>query len=268
MNTIGEIIARLRKERSMTQEEFASVLGVSPQSVSKWENSITMPDIMLLPVIAGIFDITIDELFYGKREYKVKTCTTVEQPEQAYMAVLEAMQKTWNYGSEDMSESVICEEARKIKNSLADKPQNNTGIVSPKSGAVYANKDMALSYLRSKADSLPMLTDERVGDFLSAVADEAFRKILKYQLENPSLSFTVSSVCAKCGVNENDAKRALDKLVSYAFLHCQSVDTGTDELLSVYHLYGEHKMPLMFYPLLALAERLAEFRDSWNGLIG
>lgn len=268
MNTIGKSIAKYRKERSMTQEELAAVIGVSPQSVSKWENSITVPDIMLLPVIAGVFDITIDELFYEKRGSKVKTCTTTELPGLAYAAVLEAMQKSWNYGSESVDGSVIHEGAERIKESLVNNPQNNTGIVSLQNGAVYANKDIALSYLKSKAESLPLLDDERVGDFFEAVSDSAFRKILKYQLENPSLSFTAPSVCAKCGVNEADAERALERLVQYAFLSCQRVDTGADALLCVYHLYGEHKMPLMFYPLLSLASRLCDFRESWNGLNG
>lgn len=61
--TIGKNIAELRKNSGMTQEQLAETLGVSSQSVSKWENDVTMPDIMLLPVIAGCFDITVDELY-------------------------------------------------------------------------------------------------------------------------------------------------------------------------------------------------------------
>jgi len=51
--TIGKNIADLRKNRGMTQEQLADILGVSSQTISKWENEVTMPDIMLLPVIAG-----------------------------------------------------------------------------------------------------------------------------------------------------------------------------------------------------------------------
>lgn len=52
----------MRKEKEWTQEELAEKLGVSPQAVSKWENGISCPDIMLLPVIARLFDTTADEL--------------------------------------------------------------------------------------------------------------------------------------------------------------------------------------------------------------
>lgn len=59
---IGNQIKRLRRERDITQEEFASVLGVSYQSVSRWENNTCYPDIELLPTIADFFGISIDRL--------------------------------------------------------------------------------------------------------------------------------------------------------------------------------------------------------------
>jgi transcriptional regulator with XRE-family HTH domain len=55
-------IAELRKNRGIGQQELADVLGVSFQSVSKWETGTSMPDITLLPNIAEYFDVSIDEL--------------------------------------------------------------------------------------------------------------------------------------------------------------------------------------------------------------
>lgn len=59
---IGETIKRLRKEREITQEEFAEMLGVSCQSVSRWENNSCYPDIELIPIIAAFFEISTDKL--------------------------------------------------------------------------------------------------------------------------------------------------------------------------------------------------------------
>ena len=59
---IGETIKKLRKERDITQEEFAELLGVSCQSVSRWENHSCYPDIELIPTIAAFFDISTDKL--------------------------------------------------------------------------------------------------------------------------------------------------------------------------------------------------------------
>lgn len=63
MELIGKKIRTLRKNKKMTQEQLAEVLSVSPQSVSKWENGLSVPDIELLPIIARYFGITMDELF-------------------------------------------------------------------------------------------------------------------------------------------------------------------------------------------------------------
>ena len=65
-SNIGERIAYYRRLNAMTQEELAQKVNVSTQAVSKWEQKITSPDIMLLPELASIFNISIDELF-GKK---------------------------------------------------------------------------------------------------------------------------------------------------------------------------------------------------------
>lgn len=62
MSEIGKNIAKLRKLKNLTQEQLAEMVGVSPQAVSKWENGLSCPDITLLPTIAKIFGITVDEL--------------------------------------------------------------------------------------------------------------------------------------------------------------------------------------------------------------
>lgn len=68
---IGETVKRLRKERDITQEEFAEIIGVSCQSVSRWENDTCYPDIELIPVIADFFGISTDRLM-GVDETKEK----------------------------------------------------------------------------------------------------------------------------------------------------------------------------------------------------
>ena len=62
MNTMGERIKHHRKRLGMTQEQLAERLGVSPQAVSKWENNLSCPDISLLPELATVLGISVDEL--------------------------------------------------------------------------------------------------------------------------------------------------------------------------------------------------------------
>ncbi len=62
VNEFGEIFRTLRKEKQLTQEQIAEILGVSPQAVSRWENVSTYPDITILPQIASYFETSIEGL--------------------------------------------------------------------------------------------------------------------------------------------------------------------------------------------------------------
>ncbi len=68
--TLGKRIAAARKEKGLTQDALASMLEVSPQAVSKWENDQTCPDITLLPKLAKILGTTVDTLLSGEEEEK------------------------------------------------------------------------------------------------------------------------------------------------------------------------------------------------------
>ena len=60
--TIGENIRKFRKKNDLTQEELAERLGVTYQSVSRWENGATYPDLELLPAISELLSVSLDEL--------------------------------------------------------------------------------------------------------------------------------------------------------------------------------------------------------------
>ena len=60
---LGIKIRTLRFKAGLTQEQLAEKLGIGAQSVSKWENAATMPDITLLPILAETFGVSIDDLF-------------------------------------------------------------------------------------------------------------------------------------------------------------------------------------------------------------
>lgn len=68
----GENLKTLRLSKKFTQEQVAEYLGVSAQSVSRWECGATMPDIMLLPQIARLFSTSTDELLGVNEEEKKK----------------------------------------------------------------------------------------------------------------------------------------------------------------------------------------------------
>ena len=71
--TLGSFLSVLRKAKGMTQKELAELLNVSDKAVSRWERDESMPDILLIPVLADIFEVSCDELLKGERTIFPKT---------------------------------------------------------------------------------------------------------------------------------------------------------------------------------------------------
>lgn len=65
---IGTFLKELRKEKGITQEQFAEHLGTSGRTISRWETGSNMPDISLLVEIAEFFDVSIPEIINGERK--------------------------------------------------------------------------------------------------------------------------------------------------------------------------------------------------------
>ncbi|MGL4374723.1 MAG: helix-turn-helix transcriptional regulator, partial [Turicibacter sp.] len=76
---IGRKIYTLRKAMDLTQEQLAHTVGVSTVAVSKWENEQSYPDITLLPPLARIFDISVDELLSYEKELSIDDVLLLEK---------------------------------------------------------------------------------------------------------------------------------------------------------------------------------------------
>lgn len=62
-NTLSDNLKKFRQQKKYTQEQVADILGVSSHTVSRWECNTTLPDITLLPEIARLYCVSIDDLF-------------------------------------------------------------------------------------------------------------------------------------------------------------------------------------------------------------
>lgn len=65
--SIGKFMAALRKEKNLTQEQFAELLGVSNRTISRWETGRCMPDLSLLQIISDNLGVSVSELLNGRR---------------------------------------------------------------------------------------------------------------------------------------------------------------------------------------------------------
>lgn len=80
--TIGRFIFALRRARGMTQQELGDILFVSDKTVSRWERDESTPDLSLIPAIADLFGVTVDELLRGERR-AVEPSSTFDSFEEA-----------------------------------------------------------------------------------------------------------------------------------------------------------------------------------------
>lgn len=70
---IGKFINKMRKENNMSQSELASILNVTSQAVSKWENGRGIPDIEMLKKLSEVFEVNMEEILGGeKKKYHKK----------------------------------------------------------------------------------------------------------------------------------------------------------------------------------------------------
>ena len=75
--TLGEKIAKQRKDLNYTQEQLADILGVSRQSISKWESDIAYPETEKLIELGKIFDCSMDYLLKEDIVEKGETQTSI-----------------------------------------------------------------------------------------------------------------------------------------------------------------------------------------------
>ena len=265
MYTVGEKIAEFRKNKKMTQEELAAIVGVSAQSVSKWENSQTMPDVMLLPTLAAALEVTVND-FYSivSAADHFEAIPPDKTPEHAYKELFKALQQ----GLCDQA-SLSKEEVSGILERLRSGSYGQSGLVSYENnemnGGTYVNASIGLSFIKPKSDALSLLENEKIAEILLILSNRDVRRVLKYMLTNGNATVTAAVAAKKCGIPANDAETALNKLFTLNMVQMQSVETGEDRPLNVYHLFGEYKMFMAFFPLLELARTVAEWHNGWIG---
>jgi len=88
MLNISHNLLKLRKECKMTQKDLAEKLGISFQTVSKWERGICFPDITLIPALAEVFGTTTDIIFgYSVNELRRTLYSELYKDESYYWGI-------------------------------------------------------------------------------------------------------------------------------------------------------------------------------------
>ncbi len=92
---VGNRINELRKNAGLTQEELAEKLDISRQSVAKWENGESVPDIDRLIALSGFFGISTDFILKGRNEYSKYDITPANDPDGTRLFLCTAKKNTY-----------------------------------------------------------------------------------------------------------------------------------------------------------------------------
>ena len=183
---INQNISYYRKRLGYTQEQLAAQLGVTAQSVSKWENELSSPDISLLPDLAKALGVDVNALF-AQAPAPLRKVGISDVTELCYDALLSIFAKA-QHGLYYGDKKILTEEKLEL---WVDSLKKDFGFPLPK--CAYAidegNPDHsalfisdAISFIdRSYGgiDSALLFDLDKAGELLSVLGDKSARKILK-----------------------------------------------------------------------------------------
>ncbi|MBR5313323.1 MAG: helix-turn-helix transcriptional regulator [Clostridia bacterium] len=217
--SIAENIAGYRKLCGLTQEQLGERLGVTNQAVSKWESAASHPDILLLPKIAEVLGITLEELYGIEKPYPAEERVTADAfPKAAndhlidYFVRQSGMRFIFT-GSEE-------ENLEYHRKKLYESSDCVLGCISDEAGAVFASGDLSYINTDYKTEgSEEIFVRREIASILKKLADPTVRQMLAYMYresftdkETANKAFLVSSAAGDCGLDEETAFDAIEKL--------------------------------------------------------
>lgn len=261
MITVGERIAELRKRKSMTQEELAAIIGVSAQSVSKWENNTNMPDIMLLPVIADTFGVTVDTL-YGRNRASYNGISSDTVLNDVCHSVCQTILSAC--GDADNFKEPFSERLNNYIEALRKDGRMRSAVIRPH-GVVYFRDGIGgLALKRPEKGWRSLLSDDGAEDILKLLADGDFRLALQNVIKNNMKSFTLPSLCSMCRISDSDKLEGNLKK-SNLFSFKKIIVDGKD--VTIYEPFETQKLFLLF-AVLTYAREYADYEEIYMNYFG
>ena len=256
---MAENIVRLRKERGMTQEALAEVVGVSAQTISKWENAVTWPDVALLPAIADVFGVSIDAL-YGREDARRSL-----NADTAIDAVIEAVRETIVAAIHVPElDGPFEEHLAQYKKAMQHEKQRSV-IENDRDVLYFREKLGALALRKPEAGWSSLFTRAENLEILRLLADEDFCRAMQVIISRRMLNFTLPSLAKAAGVTDPDR---LGELLQSSGLFAKRELLIDKNPLVYYELtQGETKLYLL-YAVLDFAQELRMYEPAHYCFIG
>lgn len=263
--SIGKNIAKFRKSLNLTQEELGKRLGVTNQAVSKWESEVSMPDIMLLPQIAAVLGVCLEDIYGIAKQVGQVSVNPDDFPVFCHNKLHELFfhNSKMRFTHIDRSDEIQLEyQKQKLKDGC------RIGCLSNTQGAFVLTDDFALvdcSYKsESDADILRMTEDSE--DVLRYLSDRNVRKVLCYQYlhsmtnsKEHNTEFTAENIEYALGLSRAEVLNALKCLED---IHIDEVYTDRESKTKKYVL--KYSTAIYALAICKLGGLLSESDPVWT----
>ena len=256
--SIGKNIAKYRKAKGFTQEELGAKLGVTNQAVSKWESEVSMPDIMLLPEIATVLNITLDDLYGIVKEPEKVSVSADDFPSFCHQKLIELFyyntkMRFTHIGSSDKEQLEF--QIQKLMEGC------RIGCLSNTQGAIVTTEDFSFIDSTYKVANSENVIKGRTDDYtLMYLTDKNFRKVFYYQYKTAfdrskvdNTEFTFEEIMNGCNLTEDETAAAL-RLLKDTRINEVYTDTATKTKKYVFIISNA----LYAHAIYKLAELLSE----------
>ena len=256
--SIGKNIAKYRKAKGFTQEELGAKLGVTNQAVSKWESEVSMPDIMLLPEIATVLNITLDDLYGIVKEPEKVSVSADDFPSFCHQKLIELFyyntkMRFTHIGSSDKEQLEF--QIKKLMEGC------RIGCLSNTQGAIVTTEDFSFIDSTYKVANSENVIKCRTDDYtLMYLTDKNFRKVFYYQYKTAfekskvnNTEFTFEEIMNGCNLTEDETAAAL-RLLKDTRINEVYTDTATKTKKYVFEISNA----LYAHAIYKLAELLSE----------
>ena len=256
--SIGKNIAKYRKAKGFTQEELGAKLGVTNQAVSKWESEVSMPDIMLLPEIATVLNITLDDLYGIAKEPEKVSVSADDFPSFCHQKLIEQFyyntkMRFTHIGSSDKEQLEF--QIKKLMEGC------RIGCLSNTQGAIVTTEDFSFIDSTYKVANSENVIKGRTDDYtLMYLTDKNFRKVFYYQYKTAfdrskvdNTEFTFEEIMNGCNLTEDETAAAL-RLLKDTRINEVYTDTATKTKKYVFKISNA----LYAHAIYKLAELLSE----------
>lgn len=267
MSDIAQNICEFRKKCGFTQKELSERLGVSVQTVSKWEKGINSPDIDILPAIASAFEVSIDRLFGHDSE------NTLKSIDDSYKDVVNLVisrvrltqSKIWKPESNEERITLI-DNLRKL---LEENPSWEIGYGLPYTKIMYYSKETGFVGVDGVNETMfPDEVDE-LFDFLSKKIN---RRVLDRLLINGRRRpISAEFIAEELGADKKEVRECMDFLVNHHVMGEIEVPLEEEEAVKVYKWVEPalgSRQYIMLRAIAAFAKKFMHKPEQFVAFIG